>query len=363
MSETRSRFAANAAARSPGLQSGDSKQLKNEVPKGTTEKTDRIGIVPFGTSNHSGSENPTLKRGATCWRAYGTEIKRFGIWAMICLLLTTQTGCQLFRNFGKRPEPIPIVFDQIPSQQELLNTLNQRAATVRQLSTNVKVSMAGMPKLKGSLQVERPNRLRLKAGLLGVTEMGVDVGSNAQQFWVWMRANLPGESPAIYYADHSQWQNSPMQRNLPLDPAWLIDAVGLVEFRVTDRHDGPYMTPDGRLKMVTSRQTSSGRQTRVVLIDAKRAQIQQQSIYDQNNQLLAYTNSLEYRQHKTQNVSLPHRIEMHVFQANGQETKMTVEAGDYAINSLFGDPDKMWAMPNPGDVPLVNLAEVGGPLQ
>ncbi len=281
---------------------------------------------------------------------------------LLALLLSTQTGCQLFARFGKRPPVAPVAFTNTPTREQLLTTLNQRSSAVRQLSTNVKVSMDGMPRLRGTLQLERPGRLRLKAGLLGVSEMGVDVGSNDEKFWVWVRASVPGEQPRIYFANHDQWQNSPIQRNLPLDPAWLIDGVGLADFRATDRHEGPFLDADGRLKLITIRNTSNGPRTRVTLINARSAHIEQQSVYDSQNQLLAYTNSTDYRAVETDGVAsgvfLPHRVEMHVFQDRGRETKMVVEASEYSINALYGDPTKMWAMPNPGDVPRVNLAEM-----
>ena len=277
---------------------------------------------------------------------------------LLAFLLTTQTGCQLFARFGQRTPIVPSVFQNTPTKDQLIQTLNAQASAVRQLSTTVKVAMDGMPKLRGTLQLERPGRLRLKAGLMGVSELGVDVGSNDQRFWVWVRASLPGERPTIYYADHAQWQNSQIQRSLPLDPAWLIDGIGLTEFKPNEIHEGPFVDPDGRLKLITFRQTGSGRQTRVTLIDSRSAQIEQQAVYDANNRLLAYTNSTDYRVNRDTGVSLPHRVEMHVYQDGGQEAKMVVEAGDYSINALYGDPQKMWAMPTPADVPAVNLSEV-----
>lgn len=292
------------------------------------------------------------------FRQAPNSLCRFVLFSFCLMMLTTQTGCQLFARFGKRLPVAPVVFQNTPTKDQLIQTLNAQASAVRQLSTNVKVSMDGMPKLRGSLQLERPNRLRLKAGLLGVSEMGVDVGSNDQRFWVWVRASIPGERPAIYYASHASWQNSSMQRSLPLDPAWLIDGVGLVEFQPNDFHEGPFLDPDGRLKLITIRQTGSGPQTRVTLVNSSNAQIEQQAVYDASNRLLAYTNSTDYRVHEDTGVNLPHRVEMHVYQDGGQEMKMVVEAGDYSINALYGDPQKMWAMPNPGDVPAINLAEV-----
>lgn len=292
----------------------------------------------------------TIQIVVTTWRA--------PVVLLFAVLLTTQTGCQLFARFGQRTPVAPIVFQNTPSKDQLIQTLNAQASAVRQLSTKVKVSMDGMPKLRGTLQMERPGRLRLKAGLMGVSEMGVDVGSNDQRFWVWVRASIPGERPAIYFANHAQWQNSAIQRSLPLDPAWLIDGIGLVDFKPNELHEGPFVDTDGRLKLITVRETGSGRQTRVTLIDPRSARIEQQAVYDGSNRLLAYTNSTDYRVNQDTGVSLPHHIEMHVYQDGGQEMKMVVDAGDYAINALYGDPQKMWAMPTPADVPAVNLAEV-----
>ena len=291
-------------------------------------------------------------------RLQSSDHLRRMVWGLkLGLVLASQTGCQLFARFGKRIPVAPVVFQNTPTKEQLIQTLNAQSSAVRQLSTNVKVAMDGMPKLRGTLQMEQPGRMRLKAGLLGVSELGVDVGSNDERFWVWVRASIPGERPTIYYANHDQWQNSPIQRSLPLDPAWLIDGTGLAEFKATEVHEGPFSDADGRLKLITFRETGAGRQTRVTLIDPRSAHIEQQAVYDAGNRLLAYTNSTDYRVHQETGVSLPHRIEMHVYQ-NGQEVKMVVEAGDYSINALYGDPQKMWAMPTPGDVPAVNLAEV-----
>ena len=35
--------------------------------------------------------------------------------------------------------------------------------------------------------------------------------------------------------------------------------------------------------------------------------------------------------------------------------KFTINANRYRINSIFGDPQQLWQMPNPGDVPVVDI--------
>ncbi len=279
--------------------------------------------------------------------------------SIVAILVCTQTGCQVFRRFGTRPQPVPVVFNGTPSLDELLGKLNANASAVRQLDANIKLSMAGMPKLKGKLQLERPNRIRMKAGVLGVAELGVDVGSNNELFWVWARASLPNQTPAIYYARHDQYQNSQIRAALPLEPQWLIDATGLVEFSPNDTHQGPFPGPNGFLKLISTRQTVAGPITRQTLIEPRSARIYQQTIYDATGRRVAYSDSSEFRMYADEQVSLPHKIVLHVFGPDGTEAAvLTVSADEFRINSLFGDPDRMWSMPDPEGVRMINLAEM-----
>lgn len=281
----------------------------------------------------------------------------------ILLICATQPGCQIFSRFGGKVDNVPILYNQLPSQQELLANLNARSARVRQLNSSVTVTMPGVPKIKGTLQVEFPDRMRMKAGLAGISEMGVDVGSNAEQFWIWSKADLPGQPPALYFANHQEFERSPVRQAIPMEPKWLIDSLGLVAFRTDDVHYGPVLAADGRMKLFTVRQTPNGPQTRQILISSSTGLIEQQAAYDSSNRLIAYTNSSKYKNYAEHQVSLPQRIEMHMIQPDGQDVEMVVDLGSFSIGTptvkaLYGDPVKMWAMPDPVGVPKVDLARV-----
>lgn len=273
------------------------------------------------------------------------------------VLITSQSGCQIFHRFRSEQSSAPIVYNQPPSQQDLFQKLTNDAKKVRQLKTSVKVSMDGMPSLKGNLVLERPKRLRLKAGLMGVSEMGVDVGSNDQHFWIWSKASLPGQPPSMMYASHTAYENSAVRAAIPLEPSWLIDALGLIEFDPKDVHRGPFARAvDGRFEIQSFRQTPSGQQVRVTIVDP-RGWVAQQSIY-QNGKLLAYADSIKHKLYTDPGVYLPQRIELHVFQPDGSETKLNVDSGEYSINALYGDPNILWAMPDPADVPRIDITRV-----
>ena len=285
------------------------------------------------------------------------------VWGSFGFDLCSSVEAQWFKGFRRPAAPaIPAAFNGVPTQQQLLQRLSAQTATVRQVDASVSVAIKGAPKLKGTLQIERPLRLRLKAGVLGVDQMGVDVGSNDELFWIWTRAAIGGQGPTLMYALHEQFKRSSgaVRQAIPLEPNWLINALGLVEFSKDDFHQGPVLTAEGRLKLITVSNADAGRQYRITLIDATRGLIEQQSIYDENRNLIAYTNSTGYRFYPQHNISLPNNIEMHLFTSDGQEQELTVTTTGFNINSLFGDPQRMWTMPQPANVPRIDLSRIGG---
>ena len=277
-------------------------------------------------------------------------------------LILSQPGCQIFGRFRNRPilDTPPVAFSETPTKDQLLAHIGQQTEKVQQLQSDVRISVAGMPTLRGTLAVEKPNRLRMNAGLLGVSELGIDVGSNDDVFWFWSKVAGPGQEPGIYYARHDEYQTSALRRSIPIEPGWLIDALGLLRFEPNDRVEGPFQRPnDGRLEIHTYRNVGNQPTIRVSVIDPKFGFVNQQTIYDANGRRIAYVDSIKYEHYPEHNISLPSRIEMTADAPDGSQIKLTVDAGKFKINSLYGDPKQLWSMPNPGDVKLINL--VRGP--
>lgn len=278
----------------------------------------------------------------------------------ICLFFAAifpgDASAQFFK-FGKKKDPLPVVFNRTPTQAELVQHIANNNSKFRQLSSDLVVSLDGTPKLRGTMQLELPRRLRIKAGVMGVSQFGVDVGSNNLDFWVWTKVNLPNQKPAILHSSHEGFKNanSTIRQAIPLEPVWLLEGLGLVQFEQGDVHIGPDVTPEGFLRLITVRRTPRGQIARVTLVNAKNGTIVQQALYDSQNQRIAYTNSTEYKYFSKKGAALPEKIEMHLFQ-NGQETKMTIEASDFQFDSLYGDPNQMWSMPTPKGVQAIDLS-------
>ena len=245
------------------------------------------------------------------------------------------------------------------TQIQLIKTLNARAKAVKQLSAPVTIKIPGAPKIKGSLQVEFPKRMRLKAGVMRVSEMGVDAGSNEQQFWVWSKMSLPGSPAALYFANHAEYQNSQARNQIPLQPEQIINALSLVTLDPNGQHYGPF--PEGKkyVRLYTIENVNGAPQTRVLLINASTAAVEQTSVYDENNKLVAYANASKFKKQGNSNISLPQKVEIHVAQPSQEDFVLKVDLGSYSLNSLYGDPNRMWSMPDARNVKRVNLGAIG----
>lgn len=275
---------------------------------------------------------------------------------LIVALSLLCSGCQVFTRFRNDSLNAPAILGKSASLDQLIAAVRAQSERVNQLKTDVRVTAPGTPTLRGDLQIERPSRLRLQAGVLGISDLGFDLGSNDDSFWVWKKAALPGDPPTLYFASHRGFEQSLLREHLQLQSLWLVDALGLIEFHPEDQHTGPFPRPDGRVEIRSFSQSPSRPAVRVAVIDPVKAVVNQQSFYDQSGKRLAYLNSIQHQYYAEHQVSLPQRIEIHIADGDGQTSKLTVDAGKFLINSLFGDPQLLWQMPNPPDVRRVDLS-------
>lgn len=277
---------------------------------------------------------------------------------LVLSILAANSGCRVMDQFRAPTAVAPTILDPAATTlDQLTSALNARTAKVRQLKSSVRVAAAGMPGLRGDLLVERPQRLRLQAGLMGMNEAGFDLGSNDEAFWIWQKVALPGQPETFWYARHIDYQHSQLRAALQLQPVWLIDALGLVEFSPSDRHEGPLPRPDGRVEIRTWSSRPGQTAIRRTVLDPRTLEVHQQSFYEPNGQLVAWLDSIRHEHYEDPGISLPRRIDIHVPGGSGEQMRLTVDAGQYSINSIYGDPAKLWQMPEPAGVRRVNLSE------
>lgn len=154
--------------------------------------------------------------------------------AVGCKWLDEMRGDQgRIRPAGKIPEVSP---------DRLVTFLNERADRLRSVeydSTRMRVSGKGIPvpaTLDGDLAVAQPRNFRLvSTGRVAAAK--VIMGSNDEQFWVYLAA--PGD-PAMYvYASHDDFASgrAKMPGGLPFEPDWVMQALGMTVYPPTNRYE------------------------------------------------------------------------------------------------------------------------------
>lgn len=237
------------------------------------------------------------------------------------------------------------------SLEQVMAAVNQNAARVQSLQTNNATitvpGMPGIPLLRGNIAVERPNRVRLQAST-ALTGPEVDLGSNDELFWFWVRRNNP---PALYFSRHDQYAGSAAQQVLPIDPQWLLDALGLAQFSASDQHEGPLPHGNGTLEIRSVVQSRAGTLTKSTVIDAKRAWVLEQHIYNSSGTLLASAIARSHRYYPEWGASLPQVLEIRLPAA---QLALSMDLGTVYVNQLANNPT-LWSMPVLSGYPQVDL--------
>ncbi len=257
----------------------------------------------------------------------------------------------------------PQVLQPGASREQIVAAVNQNSSRVQSLTvTNAAITipdMMGLPILNGNIAAERPGRFRLTAGTVAGQEL--DLGSNDELFWLWVRRNQP---PAVYFCRHSQFANSNIRQMLPVEPSWLLAALGMVDLDPATVFDGPLpsLRGAGTVELRAWLPSAGGNLQRVLLIDATRAWVVEQHVYDQaGTTLLASAVAESHRYYPVEQVSLPERVAIRLPTAN---LALRINLGTMQINQLQGDRQQLWTLPTYDGYPQYDLggAAPGTPL-
>lgn len=275
----------------------------------------------------------------------------FALFAAVVVLGGASCARSLRNPFAFAPPSAPDTLAAGASLDQIIAAVNANAQRIQSYQTNnatINIPGAlGIPSLRGHLAALRPGRIRLEA-TTALTGSEVDLGSNDELFWFWVRRNEPH---AVYFARHSQRTGSAAQQLMPIDPQWLLDAIGFAEFKPTDRHEGPLPIDKSRVEIKSYVQSPSGPMVKRTVVDATKAIVLEQHIYDGSGKLLASAIAKSHRYFEGLAIALPQAIEIRVPPA---ELAMSIDVGTVELNRMADNP-QLWAMPTKPGSPAVDL--------
>jgi len=260
---------------------------------------------------------------------------------LICLCLT---GCaflqklSLFKSGGAPPTQT-WANASTPTLEEITIRVNQNSQRIQNFTTdNASLHMPGVYiPLHSRLTFERPKRLRIQGSATSFGNREFDFGSNDELFWLWIRKN----EGVMWYCRHEQYPLSPVREAIPMDPDWLIEALGVVEFKPTDQHFGPTRLNDGNWEIVSHCQTLSGQFIKRTVIDHKTGWVMRQELYTPQSELIAMTQVTDSRFDRSTGIHYVKRAEV---QCQGMTGKMTIDLGAPSFNRAEPFATSMFVM-------------------
>ncbi len=254
--------------------------------------------------------------------------------------------------FGIAGPPAPVLLSPTATAAEIVTVVNANASRIQSYQAqSATISMpqsAGLPLVKASLAAERPLRFRLRA-TTAITGPEIDLGSNDDRFWIWARRNEP---PAVYTARHDQWAASPMRGQVAIEPAWLIDAIGLVQLDPNAAYIGPLPRGDGTVELRTEINGPAGPQQRAYIIDSQSGWVREQHVYDAAGSLTASVFADRFQYDAATQISLPERARLNLPAAG---LDLTINTGPIVTNAPLSDGGQLWTMPQLGNAPTIDL--------
>lgn len=269
------------------------------------------------------------------------------------LLTVCASGANCPHFLGAYSPVMPRVLPTTPTLADVANVVNSNSARIQSLyTTDAEIYVPGLPKARANIALDRPRRFRLRADTL-LTGPEVDLGSNDELFWFWCRRNQP---PAVYYCRHDQFATSRVRQMIPIDPNWLVEALGIGGFDPGLPHQGPFVLPGDRLEVRTIRDTPEGPTTTSTVIDAAQGWVLEQHVYDAQGRLVASSVLSGHHRDPLLSAVMPTVVKIN-YPAAGLSLRL--DLGHVEVNRLPGNQVELWTMPRyPGSPPV----DLSGPL-
>ena len=245
----------------------------------------------------------------------------------------------------------PKVLDPRPTLPQLIEVVNSNSAKVTSLSSNqATVSVAGLPALSANVAVGSPRRIRLTAGT-GLSGEEIDLGSNDELFWLWVKRNQP---PNIYYCRHAEFERSAARQIMPVRPEWVASALGMVRLDPNASHE-LRMAGNGNLEIFSTWYDGQQAFRRVTVLEPNAGWVVEQHMYTAEGTLIASAFNSQHVPDPASGAVLPRSTTIK-WPRTGMEFTLTLR--DLQVNPA-GLNEQLFQMPNINGYQQVNLGVPG----
>jgi hypothetical protein len=252
--------------------------------------------------------------------------------------------------------------------ERLVAFVNTRAQRMQSLSAAVSVSAyergIRMPAtLTGNLAAQQPRNFRMKADALAAD---VDLGSNAEQFWVYFKGGAA--RPMYVYASHTDFQEgrAKLPPGIVFEPDWVMQALNMMPLPPNNQYTAP--APDQNARTYTLRwpATTPGGVAVVkeIVFDGdpatgNRPQIKRHVVRDAKGNVICLAEiksarTVDLNNDPQQAVQYPTRV---VLKWEQQKFEMDLELSAAKVNGVAaGENGAMFRRPNIASTPAIDLA-------
>ncbi len=290
-------------------------------------------------------------------RPHRTAVFATRWWGLVLLLALTAPGCAGLRGLAFRKDEgpfgsrTPCALSQTPTAEEVVQHVNRNVDKIQGWrASSVKIRAQSVPiPLNGMLYVERDRRLRLEVSAL---TKELDLGSNDDLFWLWMKPRGP-QPPAIFYAKHENMDVARQHLPIPFDPSWLMEALGVTPLSAENvQLEGEPGV--AAIRLVSTHVLPDGVNVKkVVVVNACHGFVMEHSTYDPDGRPLVRALLQDYRRDPASGAVLPHYVKLDWPQA---EMSLAMDLGHVEVNPA-AIPASVWRMPQIPETPLVNLGD------
>jgi hypothetical protein len=155
------------------------------------------------------------------------------------------------------PAEVPQVADLVA----YLNTNSQNIPGIFSDDVTLTCHKGIMPgvSLSGIVRCQGPRNFRLKGKVFGGDE--VDLGSNDQEFWYWIKRGDPYQ---VYCSYQALEEGKVKQMPFPFQPDWVMDAMGLGKYGPPEKYK--LTSDDTTLKLTETTRSPQGNLVRKVIV-------------------------------------------------------------------------------------------------